>query len=161
MNNIDSDELLRGLNHVNDSLLALAEPIEIEEAIKRESQICAEARMLGIPFDIDDNDRFKKGMALAALEQQCRIKRSGIVYIGKSLTVIYSIPTQNSDITTEMILDYTDSGSLKKAYTRTADRKGNRWSIQISHGDAMKLEKLFGLKEVSGARPEIAQRMSQ
>lgn len=156
-----SDELLRNLNSVNDHLLSLAEPIDAESALRRESEIYDRARRLGFSIDIPTGNLLEKGMALAELEQKCRIRESGITYIGKSLTAIYNIPTQSSDITTEMIMDYTDEGELRRAYTRTADRKGNRWSIQIAPSDAMKLEKLFGLREMAKSDPVIAEHSQQ
>lgn len=163
MGTLDSDELLKSLNTVNDNLLELAQPIDVEDALMRENEICAEARMLGIPFELPEKDNLKKGMILAEIEQKCRIRKSGITYMGKSLTAIYNIPTQSADVTTEMIIDYTENGELKRAYTRTADRKGNRWSIQIDRVDAMKLEKVFGLHEMAKSSPKAAehQKMSQ
>lgn len=159
---LGSDELLRNLNNVNDHLLSLAEPIDAESALRRESEIYDRARRLGFPTDnIPTGNLLEKGMALAELEQKCRIRESGITYMGKSLTAIYNIPTQSSDITTEMIMDYTDDGALRRAYTRTADRKGNRWSIQIALSDAMKLEKLFGLREMAKSDPVIAEHSQQ
>lgn len=161
MNTFSSEKLLQGLNSVNDNLISLSELIDPETAILHEAEICERARKYGFEIDIPQGNSIEKGMALAELEQKCRIRESGITYMGKSLTAVYNIPTPSTDITTEMIMDYSDNGHLKRAYTRSADREGNRWSLQIAIADAMKLEKLFGLQEMAKTNPVLANHQRQ
>lgn len=159
MSSVDTQKLLRGLDVITDDLLSLADPIEIEDALKNEGGIIEMARQCGVDEALPASP-MERGLALARMEQKCRMKKAGITYMGKSLTAIYSIPTKSDDVTTELVFDYTGGGELKRAYTRTVNRNGDRWAIQIDHNKALRLEQLFGLHDDQGLkeRAKSAQR---
>lgn len=135
------DDFLKRLNDINDHLVALATPMSKVDALLNEDKIMSEAAKAGIP--VGDGE---KGDVLVRLEQETRLKQSGIRFGGKSQITTYVLPPDPDSVLTELVLDYTETGELRRAYTRSVGRDGRRLSVQVSPENAMKLEMFFGAR---------------
>lgn len=137
--------LIDKLDAVNTDLLAIATPLSGGEAIAREEEILRRARECGIP--VGESPAEDRSAWLSAIEQETRFHDSGISLVERNIIVVYAIPTNDESITAELVLKYSPQGELRRAYTRSIDRKGNRLSYEIEGEDALRLEAFFGHRD--------------
>lgn len=147
------------LQKFQQTLTQLAKLLPVGEILRREREIVNDANFFNISVNLP-NETVEKAEYLQLLDQQIRIKKSGVNDSKQSIVITMNMPTGSNDSMAELVFNYDMGGVLVNAFTRYAERNGQRASIELDPSEALQLEELFKTRqhlEKRDQQKEIAQ----